>query len=86
MVIYDVIEFVYPVAQCLCSVGGLGLSDVMTQPSGDELTVLLCVPSPHEAEQSSQSNISHTQGQASVLHGCTVGGLGLSDVISQSSG
>ena len=59
----------------------------MTQPSGDELTVLLCVPSPHEAEQSSQSNISHTQGQASVLHGLSVGGCaGVSDVISQSSG
>ena len=63
------------------------MSDVMTQPSGDELTVLLCVPSPHEAEQSSQSNISHTQGQASVLHGCSLTGIsGVSDVISQSSG
>ena len=59
----------------------------MTQPSGDELTVLLCVPSPHEAEQSSQSNISHTQGQACVLHDCSVSGIsGVSDVISQSSG
>ena len=63
------------------------MSDVMTQPSGDELTVLLCVPSPHEAEQSSQSNFSHTQGQASVLHGLSVGGCaGVSSVISQPSG
>ena len=56
--------------------GCVGVSDVISQPSGDFSTVLVSFPFPHEAEHASQRPFFHSpQGQAPALHDWTVDGF-----------